>query len=104
MSRGRWMLVAEDNEDDFLLISRAMKKVDPKIEVRRGTDGAEALAILDVSDTLPFLALLDIKMPRVSGLQVLERLRANDRTKSVPAVILTSSDEPTDVVNAYRFG
>ena len=63
-----------------------------------------AIDILEESDTLPFLALLDIKMPRVSGFEVLERLRGNERTKAIPAIILTSSDEPTDVVAAYRLG
>lgn len=98
------MLVAEDNDDDFQLIRRAMRKVDETIDVRRGVDGAEALKILEEADNLPFLALLDIKMPRVSGLQVLERIRADERTQAIPAVILTSSDEPSDVVSAYRLG
>jgi len=103
------ILLVEDNPDDELLTLRALKKanVANKVEVVR--DGAAALDFLfasgvysgrDVNDT-PQLILLDLKLPKISGLKVLERVRADERTKRVPVVILTSSTEPIDINSGY---
>jgi len=106
------ILLVEDNADDEALTLRALNKskVANKIEVVR--DGAEALDFLfckgsyshrDPSD-LPQVILLDLKLPKVDGLEVLRRIRADDRTHMLPVVILTSSREEQDLVNAYSSG
>ena len=103
------ILLVEDNPDDEILTLRALKKasVANRIEVVR--DGAEALDFVfgsgnyagrDLND-MPQLMLLDLKLPKVSGLQVLERIRADERTKRIPVVILTSSTEPVDIKSGY---
>jgi two-component system response regulator len=103
------ILLVEDNPDDEILTLRALKKakVANRIEVVR--DGAEALDFVfsagnhagrDTSD-MPQLILLDLKLPKVSGLQVLERIRSDERTKRIPVVILTSSTEEIDIKSGY---
>jgi two-component system response regulator len=103
------ILLVEDNPDDEILTLRALKKanVANRIEVVR--DGAEALDFVfgagdhagrDTSD-MPQLILLDLKLPKVSGLQVLERIRSDERTKRIPVVILTSSTEEVDIKTGY---
>jgi two-component system response regulator len=103
------ILLVEDNPDDEILTLRALRKANiaNRIEVMR--DGAEALDFVfctgnytgrDASD-VPQLILLDLKLPKVSGLQVLERIRSDERTKRIPVVILTSSTEPVDIQSGY---
>ena len=96
------ILLVEDNPDDELLTLRSLRKasITDCIEVAR--DGAEALDYLfrDGSE-LPQLILLDLKLPKISGLQVLERIRADERTRRIPVVILTSSNEPIDINTGY---
>jgi two-component system response regulator len=103
------ILLVEDNPDDEILTLRALKKanVANRIEVVR--DGAEALDFVfcagskagrDPSE-IPQLILLDLKLPKVSGLQVLERIRSDERTKRIPVVILTSSTEEVDIKSGY---
>jgi len=103
------ILLVEDNPDDEILTLRALKKanVANRIEVVR--DGAEALDFVfgagayagrDTSD-MPQLILLDLKLPKVPGLQVLERIRSDERTKRIPVVILTSSTEEIDIKSGY---
>jgi two-component system response regulator len=99
-----WILVAEDNDDDYALIRRSVPKLSPPITIRRGANGEEVLGILEGSPSLPLVALLDIKMPKMSGLEVLQSLRQNPTTRFLPAVMLTSSDQPTDVTEAYTLG
>ena len=105
------ILIVEDNPDDEKFILRALKKSNlaNKIEVVR--DGAEALDILFGSGAhegramaLPSVVLLDLKLPKIDGLEVLRRLRENDRTKRIPVVVLTSSDEQEDIVRSYALG
>jgi two-component system response regulator len=103
------ILLVEDNPDDEILTLRALKKanVANRIEVVR--DGAEALDFVFGSGShvgrdpneLPQLILLDLKLPKVSGLQVLERIRFDERTKRIPVVILTSSTEEVDIKSGY---
>ena len=103
------ILLVEDNPDDEILTLRALKKanVANRIEVVR--DGAEALDFVfgagnyagrDTTD-MPQLILLDLKLPKVSGLQVLERIRSDERMKRIPVVILTSSTEEVDIKSGY---
>jgi DNA-binding response OmpR family regulator len=97
--------LVEDNPDDEALTMRALKRhgIANQIVVLR--DGVEALDfLLDRSKPLPHLVLLDLKLPRVDGLEVLKRLRSEPRTELLPIVILTSSKEERDVIDGYRLG
>jgi len=104
--------LVEDNPDDELLTLRAFKKNNIVNEVVVARDGSEALDYLfgtgtyagrDVS-VMPQVVLLDLRLPKVNGLEVLRRLRANEQTKLLPVVVLTSSDEERDVVDSYSLG
>lgn len=98
------ILLVEDNADDEQLTLRAMRQSDVPNLIRVARDGAEALDRILNSDPLPDLVLLDLKLPKLSGLEVLERLRSDERTKSLPVVILTSSDEERDILKSYDLG
>ena len=111
MSQGIILLV-EDNPDDEALTRRAFKKNNILNEVVVARDGAEALDYLfgtgayagrDTS-VMPQIILLDLKLPKVDGLKVLERIRADERTKLLPVVILTSSKEEQDLTSGYNLG
>src|SRR5438270_8866493 len=103
------ILLVEDNPDDELLTLRALKKANVANHVEIVRDGAEALDFVFATgkytgrdpNELPQVILLDLKLPKISGLQVLERIRADERTKRVPVVILTSSTEPVDIKSGY---
>jgi two-component system, response regulator len=106
------ILLVEDNPDDEALTLRALRKNGIQNEVIVARDGAEALDYLfgtgayegrDVS-VLPTVTLLDLKLPKVDGLEVLKRVRANERTQLLPMVILTSSKEEQDLINGYKLG
>ena len=103
------ILLVEDNPDHEALTIRALKKAHVMNEIIVAHDGAEALELLLGAESrppipAPQLILLDLKLPKVDGLDVLRRLRENPRTKLVPVVVLTSSDEEGDVVTSYRLG
>ena len=104
--RNQSILLVEDNPDDELLTLRALKKNNILNQVTVAHDGAEALEHLfarpDV--TPPGLILLDLKLPKVDGLEVLRRIRADQRTQIVPVVVLTSSKEQEDILDSYRCG
>jgi len=111
-TKGDTILLVEDNPDDVELTLRAFRKNNIANDVAIARDGAEALDYLfgtgayadrDAND-MPRIILLDLKMPKVDGLQVLERLRADERTKLTPVVILTSSKEEQDLVSGYKSG
>lgn len=98
-------LVVEDSDDDTLLIERAFRRAElERPEVAR--DGAAALARLhgENADDLPHVVLLDLKLHGMDGVQVLETIRADPRTRGLPVVILSTSDEPRDVQRAYDNG
>ena len=106
------LLLVEDNPDDVELTLRALKKNKVANDVVVVRDGLEALDYLfgtgtyedrDVS-RMPRVILLDLKLPKVDGLEVLRKLRADDRTKHIPVVILTSSKEEKDLKNGYSLG
>lgn len=106
------VLLVEDNPDDVELTLRAFRKYNIMNEVVVASDGAEALDYLfgkgkyagrDMSN-LPEVVLLDLKLPKVDGLEVLQRLRADERTKHLPVIILTSSNEERDLINGYKLG
>ena len=106
------ILLVEDNPDDEALTLRALKKCNIANEVIAARDGVEALDYLfgtgkyatrDVSE-LPALVLLDLKLPKVDGIEVLRRLRADPRTELLPIVILTSSKEERDLITSYKLG
>ena len=105
-------LLVEDNPVDVSLTQRAFKKSNILNEIVVAQDGIEALDYLfgtgayagrDLSNP-PVVVLLDLKLPRIDGLEVLRRIRADDRTRLLPVVILTSSKEERDVVESYSLG
>ncbi|MDH4179853.1 MAG: response regulator [Armatimonadota bacterium] len=111
MNEGTILLV-EDNPDDVLLTLRALRKHNMVNEVVVARDGKEALDYLyggessagrDTS-TMPVLVLLDLKLPRVNGLEVLRHIRTHPQTKLLPVVVLTTSDEEQDLVDCYTVG
>lgn len=105
------ILLVEDNPDDEALTIRALKKNKLLNEVIVAHDGAEALDFLfgknasgEKSAHLPELVLLDLNLPKVNGLEVLRRIRSDERTRMLPVVILTTSDEERDRVESYKLG
>ena len=103
------ILLVEDNPDDIKLTLRAFKSNNISNDVIVAEDGVQALDYLFGKDgnggkELPSVVLLDLKLPRVNGMEVLQKIRADERTKLLPVVILTSSDEERDVLDGYSFG
>ena len=106
------ILLVEDNPQDVVLMLRALKKRNIANPIQVVTDGAEALDFIfcrgafETRDlvNLPRVILLDLKLPKVNGLEVLEKIRADERTKTIPVVVVTSSKEDPDVKSAYALG
>lgn len=106
------ILLVEDNPDDVILTLRALRKSNIANEVIVMRDGVEALDFLfctgEYADRdprkMPQMVLLDLKLPRVDGLEVLRRIRADERTQLLPVVILTSSSEDQDKLRGYKLG
>ena len=104
MNQGTILLV-EDNPDDEKLTLRALKKNNIANPVKVARDGQEAIDYLFNSGAgLPAVVLLDLRLPKISGLEVLKRMRADPARKMVPVVILTSSKEESDLVHGYSLG
>lgn len=112
MMTSKTILLVEDNLDDVELTLHALKKNNIKNEVTVVYDGAEALDFLfgtgkfsdrDLS-VMPTIILLDLKLPKVDGLEVLRQVRTNKLTRLLPVVILTSSKEEQDIINGYSLG
>jgi CheY-like chemotaxis protein len=110
--KNKRLLLVEDNPQDEMLILRALRKINLANDVDVVRDGQQAIDFLfregefaDKSGTeLPMVVLLDIGLPRINGLEVLRRLRADERTRLMPVVILTSSDEERDRLHSYENG
>jgi two-component system response regulator len=112
MEQGIDILIVEDNLSDAEMTIRALKKNNLANNLIHLKDGAEALDYIfcegDYSgrdkNNLPKVILLDLKMPKLSGIQVLERLKSNEATRKIPVVVLTSSKEDPDISECYRLG
>jgi len=101
------ILLVEDNPDDQALALRALKRNHLANEVITADDGIMAIDYLfggDKRANLPALVLLDLKLPRMDGLEVLRRIRADERTRRLPVVVLTSSKEDRDLTESYNLG
>lgn len=106
------ILLVEDNVDDEILTLRALRQNNITNEVAVVHDGAEALDYLlsmgayadRDREALPQVVLLDLKLPKVDGLEVLRRMRADQRTRLLPVVVLTTSSEEQDLIESYRLG
>ena len=110
---GGYLLVVEDNPDDEALTLRALQKNHIDIEVCVVRDGQEALDFLFPDEATPTgvavrgnpqLVLLDLHLPKIDGVEILRRLRASERTRRLPVIILTTSDERRDIVECYDLG
>ena len=106
----RSILLVEDNPDDAALTLRAFRKNNIQNEIHVAQDGVEALAFLHdpgpdgTPRPQPAVVLLDLKLPKLDGLEVLKRIRGDERTRLLPVVILTSSKEEADLISGYRLG
>ncbi|NOT74437.1 MAG: response regulator [Cyclobacteriaceae bacterium] len=107
MNSGKILLV-EDSDDDAVLLYRAFKKKNMLNEIVRAKDGIEALELVfgteEKPPLMPCLILLDLKLPKMDGLEVLQALRANKLTQGLPIIILTTSVEQQDIVKGYNLG
>jgi CheY-like chemotaxis protein len=112
MSHEVEILLVEDSPEDAELTVRALRRNKIANEIQVAEDGAEALDFLfcrgafkdRASPNLPKLVLLDLKLPKIGGLDVLRAIRADERTKAIPVVVLTSSKEERDLIDGYRLG
>jgi DNA-binding response OmpR family regulator len=101
----RPVLLVEDNPDDEALTMRALAKNHIQNEVVVARDGVEAIEFLmDADKPAPAVVLLDLKLPKVDGIEVLRRMRTADKTRTTPVVILTSSKEEKDIISGYSLG
>lgn len=109
---GKTILLVDDNPDDLMLTLRALRKNKISNEVAIANDGIEALDYLfgtgkykgrDIKK-MPSVVLLDLKMPKMDGLEVLRKIRQDERTRFLPVVILTCSKEEEDLINSYKLG
>lgn len=106
------ILLVEDNPDDLEMTLRALRKANFANKIQVARDGAEALELILGGDTdagrrmtgHPKLILLDLKLPKVDGFEVLKRLKTDPRTRMIPVVMLTSSQEQRDVIESYQLG
>lgn len=105
MNHALEILLVEDNPDDANLAIRALKKNNLANHLLHLEDGQQVLDyIFNDDNAMPRLILLDLKMPKVDGIEVLKRLKADDKKKLIPVVMLTSSKEESDIVKTYQLG
>ena len=98
------ILLVEDNPNDAELTQRALKKSDVGARLAVARDGAEALEYLLSNRPKPKVVFLDLKLPKIDGIEVLRRVRSDERTRSMPVVVLTSSQEERDISECYKLG
>ena len=98
------IILVEDNPDDERLAIRALRKGNVANEILVARNGEEAINMILSADPLPCVVLLDLKLPKIDGLEVLRRIRAEPRTHLLPVVVLTSSSEDRDIVESYSLG
>jgi CheY-like chemotaxis protein len=112
MDESNLILLVDDNPDDQLLTIQALKESDINCDVFVVNDGVEALDYLFATgkyenrdiNKMPKIILLDLKLPKVNGLEVLQQIKSNISTKLIPVIILSSSKEQQDLINSYSFG
>jgi len=102
MTSLRTIILVEDNPDDERLTIRALRRGNIANEIIVARNGEEALIMVLNANPLPSVVLLDLKLPKVDGLEVLRQIRANDRTQFLPIVVLTSSSEERDIIESYN--
>jgi len=104
MTSLRPIILVEDNPDDERLTIRALRRGNIVNEILVARNGEEALAMVLNANPLPSVVLLDLKLPKVDGLEVLRQIRAHERTHKLPVVVLTSSSEEGDIIDSYDLG
>jgi two-component system response regulator len=98
------IILVEDNPDDERLAIRALRQGNLINEILVARNGEEAINMILNADPLPCVVLLDLKLPKIDGLEVLRRIRAEPHTRLLPVVVLTSSSEDRDIVESYSLG
>ena len=96
------ILLVEDNEGDIILTQEALRDGKIKNNIILARDGVEALAVLDSGESLPDLILLDINLPKLNGLEVLTAIKTDPRLKTIPVIMLSTSDEQNDILTSYN--
>lgn len=100
----RPILLIEDNLDDERLTIRALQRNQLTNPIQVARDGEEAIVALETSHPLPIMVLLDLKLPKIDGLEVLRYIRTQERIQLLPVIVFTSSGEERDIVESYRLG
>ena len=98
------ILLVEDNPNDAELTQRALRKTEIGARLLVARDGAEAIERVLTEGLRPRVIFLDLKLPKIDGMEVLRRIRADERTKQIPVVVLTSSQEERDINESYKLG
>lgn len=101
---GDWVLIVDDDEDDLLFLTTALAREKFEFPIVVAHDGAEAMKRLEDGERLPRVAVLDLKLPKIDGIEVLRRLRADDRFRSLRVIILSASEEKYDMERADSLG
>ena len=104
MSAMHTILLVEDNPDDERLTLRALRRGNIANQILVARNGEEALQIVFSLNPLPCVVLLDLKLPKIDGLEILRRIRAHESTSLLPIVVLTSSSEDRDIIESYSLG
>lgn len=98
------ILLAEDNPADVYLVRRAFKELDGFERIHVARDGEEALEMLRLGKLRPSLVIVDLNVPKLGGLEVIQAMKSDPALRAIPVVVLTGSDAPGDVVRAYELG
>ena len=96
--------VVDDDADDQFLLEVAFKTIDPPIYIKQLYDGEDLLPNLERTDSLPKLVLLDLNMPKVTGKEVLEKIKSDPELEHLPVIVITNSDYKKDMIECYRLG